>query len=195
MKKILFLCFVGLTLWGLAACTPDATSFGFGATPTPADTATPLPTPVQVFQTTISADGEVVLSVPVQSLNFQAAGTTGTIAEVYVIPGQVVKAGDPLARIDDTDLRRALEKAEASLALTQAQIENEQAPALAGDISEARASLEASQAALARLQALPSEEAITKAAADLRLNEVELRKAQEAYDTVAYADGVGMSPQ
>ena len=112
MKKIIFISLLIFILGGLAACTPDAaTTFGFGATPTPAETPTPLPTPVRVFQTTISADGETVLSAPAQSLNFQAAGATGTIAEVYVIPDQTVKTGDPLARIDDADLRRALEKA------------------------------------------------------------------------------------
>jgi HlyD family secretion protein len=196
MKNILFICLIISILGGVAACTPDAaTTFGFGATPTPAETPTPLPTPVRVFQTTISADGEVVLSAPAQNLNFQAAGSTGTIAEVYVVPGQVVKAGEQLARLDDADLRRALEKAEAALALTQAQVENEEAPALAGDITEAQANLGAAQMELQRLQELPSEEAITQAAADLRLNEIELRKAQEAYDAVAYAEGVGMSPQ
>lgn len=195
MRSTIFV-FIGFILFLLAACTPDSTTFDFGqATPTPAETPTPLPTPVQVFQTTISADGEVILSVPAQNLNFQSAGATGTIAELYVAPGQAVEAGDPLARIDDTDLRRALEKAEAALALTRAQIENEEAPALGGDLTEARSNLEAAQAELARLQSLPSEEAITQAAADLRLSEIDLRKAQEAYDAVAYAEGIGMSPQ
>src|SRR5262245_46724525 len=195
MRNTIFI-FLGLTLVILAACTPESAPFGFGqATPTPAESPTPLPTPVRVFQTAISADGEVVLSVPAQNLNLQAAGATGTIAEVYVAPGQAVKAGDPLARIDDAELRRALEKAEAALALTQAQVESEEAPALTGDITEAQTGLEAAQAELVRLQGLPSEEAMTQAAADLRLNEIELRKAQEAYDAVAYAEGVGMSPQ
>jgi multidrug resistance efflux pump len=107
----------------------------------------------------------------------------------------MVQEGDLLARIDDADLRRALERAEAALARTQAEIDNEQAPALAGDIAEAQSSLEAAQAELQRLQSLPSEEAITQAAADLRLREIELRKAQEAYDAVAYAEGIGLSPQ
>ena len=177
------------------ACTPDSSSLPFGATPTPDQTPTPLPTPVQVYQTTISADGQVVLPLPPQVFSFQSAGLSGTIAEVYVQPGQTVKKGDPLARVDDTDLRRALEKAEAALSSTEAQIASEEAPAQPGDITEAKANLAAAQAELQRLRDLPSQEKITQAAADLRLREVDLKKAQEAYGQVAYAQGVGMSPQ
>jgi HlyD family secretion protein len=180
----------------VSACNPDTSYLGFGgATPTPAASPTPLPTPIKVFQTTVSADGEVVLSLPPQKLSFESSGLNGTIAEVYVTPGQMVKTGDPLAKIDDTDLRMALRKAEAALALTQAQVANEQAPVLAGDIAEARTNLEAAQTELQRLLDLPSEEAITQAAADLKLREVELRQAQEAYNAVAFAQGIGMSPQ
>jgi HlyD family secretion protein len=195
MKYILPILII-LSLLTVSACEPGEGNVSFGQpTPTPAGTPTPLPTPVRVFQTTIAADGQVVLPLPPQTFSFQSANLSGTIAEIYVVPGQEVKEGDLLARIDDTDLRNALVKAEASLALLQAQIENEQASALPGDIAEAEASLEAAQAELDRLLSLPSEEAITQAAADLRLREVELRQAQEAYDTVAYAEGVGMSPQ
>jgi len=180
----------------LAACTPNAGSLGLErATPTPAPTATPLPTPVREFQTTISADGQVELPLPPQTLSFQGTGLSGTIAEIYVNPGQTVEKGEPLVRIDDTDLRTAVEKAEAALALTQAQIANEEAPALAGDIAEAQAGLEAAQAELAHLRTLPSEDAINKAAADLKLAEVDLAQAQAAYDAIAYADAVGASPQ
>jgi len=194
--KYLPILFVALTLLLLSACAEGASNFNFGqATATPDQTPTPLPTPITVFQTTISADGQVVLPLPPQTFSFQSSGLSGTIAEVFVVAGQTVKTGDLLARIDETDLQNALKKAEASLALLEAQIANETAPALAGDISEAEASLFSAQAELARLQSLPSEEAITQAAADLRMREIELRQAQEAYDQVAYAQGVGMSPQ
>jgi len=180
----------------LSACTPDTGSFSFGqATPTPNGTPTPLPTPIRVFQSTIAADGQVVLPMPPQTFAFQSSGLSSTIEEVYVIPGQTVKAGDLVARVDDTDLQNALKRAEANLASLQAQISSEEAPALAGDMAEAQANVEAAQAELDRLLSLPSEEAITQAAADLRLREIELRQAQEAYDQVAFAEGVGMSPQ
>ena len=184
---------IGLLLVG---CEPGLSSFGFGSTDaTPTPTPTPLPTPVRLFQSTISADGEVVLPLPPQTFAFQSAGVSATLEEVYVRPGQGVNQGELLAKIDDTDLHNTLKRAEANLASLQAQIASEEAPALAGDVAEAQASLDAAQAELERLLSLPSEEAITQAAADLRLREIELRQAQEAYDAVAYAEGIGMSPQ
>lgn len=180
----------------LPACTADSAAWDFsGATPTPELTPTPLPTPVQEFQATISADGEVVLPLSPQVFSFSSAGLTGTVAEIYVRPGQRVQTGDPLAKVDETDLIRAVTKAEAALSSTEAQIAGEEAPALSGDIAEARANLAAAQSEVQRLKDLPSDDAITQAAADLRLREVELRQAQEAYDQVSYAQGIGMSPQ
>jgi len=196
MKQILVTLLIAFNLLALSACSEGASGFNFGQpTATPAETPTPLPTPITVFQTTISADGGVVLPIPPQTFSFQSSGLSGTMAEVYVVPGQAVKKGVPLAKIDDTDLQNALKKAETSLASLEAQIRSEEAPALAGDIAEAQANLASAQAELARLQSLPSQEAITQAAADLRLREIELRQAQEAYDQVAYAQNVGMSPQ
>ncbi|MBI1882576.1 MAG: biotin/lipoyl-binding protein [Chloroflexi bacterium] len=196
MKQILIPLLIAVSLLALPACAEGVSGFNFGqATPTPAESPTPLPTPITVFQATISADGEAVLPMPPQTFSFQSSSLSGTIAEVYVVVGQAVKPGDLLAKIDDTDLQNALKKAEASLALLQAEIASDAAPALAGDIAEAKANLASTQAELARLQDLPSDEAITQAAADLRLREIELKQAQEAYDQVAYAQGVGMSPQ
>lgn len=194
--KYLYISLIALILLFLSACAEGVSNFNFGqATATPEQTPTPLPTPITVFQTTISTDGQVVLPLPPQTFSFQSSGLSGTVSEVFVTVGQQVKTGDLLIRIDETDLQNALKRAEASLALLEAQIANETAPALAGDINEAQASLASAQAELARLQSLPSEEAITQAAADLRMREIELRQAQEAYDQVAYAQGVGMSPQ
>ncbi|MEW5959535.1 MAG: biotin/lipoyl-binding protein [Chloroflexota bacterium] len=193
MKYFLTFVLVVTFLFVLSACD-GAGGFSFsGPTPTPAGTPTPLPTPIRVFQSTISADGQVVLPLPPQTFAF--SGVSGTIAEVLVVPGQAVEKGDLVASIDDTDLQNALKRAEASLNSLQAQIASEEAPTLAGDIAEAQANLESAQTELERLQSLPSPEAMTQAAADLRLREVELRQAQEAYDQVAFAEGVGMSPQ
>jgi len=197
MKYFHTLLFLILALFIFPACGGQiGAGFGFGeSTPTPETTPTPLPTPIRIFQSAISADGEVVLPLSPQTFTFQTSGVSGTLEEVFVVPGQAVKEGDLVASIDDTDLQNALKKAEASLASLEAQIVSEEAPALAGDVAEAQANLESVQAELERLQGLPSEESITQAAADLRLREVELRQAQEAYDEVSFAEGVGMSPQ
>lgn len=196
MKQTFSIFLLTLSFLLFSACTPRIGGFNFSQpTPTPEVTPTPLPTPIKVFQTNISADGQVVLPIAPQTFSFQSSGLAGTIEEINVVPGQEVKKGDLLAKIDDADLRTALAKAEANLILLQTEIENETAPALAGDIAEAQANLEAAQAELDHLLSLPSEEAITKAAAELRLREIELRQAQEAYDKVAYAEGIGLSPQ
>jgi HlyD family secretion protein len=110
-------------------------------------------------------------------------------------PSLPVEKGDPLARIDDTELRTGLEKAEAALVLIQAEIAIEEAPALAGDIAEAQVNVEAAQAEVQHLLSLPSEDAMNKAAADLKLAQVDLAKAQGAYDAIAYADAIGASSQ
>ena len=121
MKYIRPIILITLSLLAISACAAGAGDFGFGQpTPTPAGTPTPLPTPIKVFQTTIAADGQVVLPIPPQTFSFQSSGLSGTIAEIYVVPGQAVKKGDLLARIDDTDLRNALARAEASLAAMRA---------------------------------------------------------------------------
>jgi HlyD family secretion protein len=196
MRQILLALLSAACLLTFAACSSGSNRFSFdSATAASPETPTPLPTPITVFQTTISADGKVILPIPPQPFSFQSSGLAGTIEEVYVVEGQMIEAGDPLARVDDTELQTALEKAEAALASTQAQIENEQAPALAGDIAEAQVSLAAAQADLQRLHDLPLVDAINKAASDLKLAEVDLSRAQSAYDKIAYADAIGASPE
>ncbi|MBN1219443.1 MAG: biotin/lipoyl-binding protein [Anaerolineae bacterium] len=196
MKNILLTILIIFSLCVISACDTSTGGISFGqSTATPEGTPTPLPTPIRVFQAAITADGQVVLPLPPQTFTFQVPGVSATIKDVYVVPGQQVEQGDLLAQIDDADLRNAVVKAEASLASLQAQIANEEAPALPGDILEAETNLVAAEAELSRLLGLPSEEAITQAAADLRLREIELRRAQEAYDMVAYAQSIGMSPQ
>lgn len=177
----------------VVACNGPAAQRGPSPQSTPFPTPTPLPTPVRILQSTIAADGEVVLPIPAQRFGFE--GVTGTIAEVYVVAGQFVEEGDLLARVDDTDLRRAVEQAQASLDTLRAQIASEEAPALPGDIAEAQASLTAARAELQRLRDLPEQESIDQAAADLRVREIELQQAQEAYDEIAYVDNIGLTPQ
>ena len=196
IKKERVIILLGAGLIFLSACTADPSTIGFGReTPTPEPTPTALPTPVPVFQTTISADGQIVLPLPPQIFSFQSTGVTGTIAEVFVRPGDRINTGQPLVSIDDTDLRNTLIRAEASLVSLEAQIASETAPPLTRDIIEAEGNVTTAQLELNQLLNQPSEDAITQAAADLRLREIELRQAQEAYDVVAYADGIGLSPQ
>ncbi len=66
--------------------------------------------------------------------------------------------------------------------MIEAEIANQEAPALAGDIAEAQVNVEAAQAEVQHLLSLPSEDAMTRAAADLKLAQVDLARAQGAYD-------------
>ncbi|MDM8531898.1 efflux RND transporter periplasmic adaptor subunit [Anaerolineales bacterium HSG25] len=193
MKPIYRLIVLNLIIILLSACNPSETFFD-SEPATPELTPTPLPTPVAAFETTISADGQIVLPIAPQRFSFPG-GVDGQIKRLYVIPGQQVEAGQLLAEIDDIDLRNAVKRAVANLDVLKAEINNQSVAALPSDVAEAQSALNAAQSELNRVLSLPSDEAITRAEADLKLQEIELRQAQEAYDAIAYSEGIGMSPQ
>lgn len=139
---------VVLALVSLAAC-----SSGDGkATPQPtaADTA-----PAAQTGGTVVADAWVV---PVKwaTLSFEAGGP---VLAVQVKEGELVKAGDVLAQLDDVDAALAVTRAEAAVALAQAQLAKAKAgprPAQITDaeyaIEEAKAGVDAAKAQLLQLQ-------------------------------------------
>jgi HlyD family secretion protein len=99
----------------------------------------------------------------------------GKIAEVWVEVGDKVKAGEKLARLDDTDLAFALRQAEAALAAAQAQLNQLKAGPRQGEVAVAEANLRAAQAGLdgaeANLRELendPDENQVAAAEANLR---------------------------
>jgi HlyD family secretion protein len=111
---------------------------------------------------TASSTSSVALTFPV----------AGKIAEVNVVIGQTVKAGDPLARVDDTDARQALQTAQNNLEIARLKMAQLQAPmkpedALASQQSvlNAKASLQSAQANLTKLTSPPT--ALDAAAADI----------------------------
>ena len=93
-------------------------------------------------------------------LNFK---TTGKLAEIYVVVGQQVTAGQPLARLDTSDLEVSLAQAQAGLAQAQANYDQISSGATPEDIAIARQAVDnaqktgqndvtAAQTSLARLQ-------------------------------------------
>jgi membrane fusion protein (multidrug efflux system) len=74
----------------------------------------------------------------------------GYIAEVSVADNQLVKAGQTLARIDDRDLRAALDQARADVAASEAAIRNidAQIALQQSEIAQADANVAATQASL-----------------------------------------------
>ena len=140
---------------------------------------------------TIKATGHLEPRAQVE-LGFE---TGGAVTEVLVRQGQKVQAGDPLVRLDTTDLELALKQAVVGVSKAQANMAKVKIPANADDIKNARAVLTAAQAAYEVLVAGPNKDEVTAAAADIRKAEVELQKAQAAYDQVSWKGGVGASSQ
>ena len=74
-----------------------------------------------------------------------SADVGAKVIEVNVEPGQRVKRGDVLGRLDDTTLRDALEDAQLQLRTLEAQIAQQQTPASEADLASARAALASAQ--------------------------------------------------
>ena len=116
----------------------------------------------------------------------------GVVQEMLVVEGQQVDAGQPIARLLDTDAKIRLREAEAdlqirnaALAAAQAKLENAQA-ALQNPV-QLRAALGEAEAALAevdaQLHALPA--AIEAAQTQLRLAQENVKSKQAAGDAVS----------
>jgi len=128
--------------------------------------------------------------------------TPGRVAQVLVEEGQVVEAGEELARLEGDDLefavaqaRLAVTQAELALASAQAQLLRAQRPAADYDLAAAEAALESAKATYRKLLAGPSEEEIQVARANLDQARVSLDQAQAAYDQVADRPDVALLPQ
>jgi multidrug resistance efflux pump len=117
--------------WGMTVvATFDASATALAAKPTPAETSLG----------GTAAEGKLL---PLQSaaLSFN---TSGAVAEILAKEGEVVKAGDPIARLSNDGLKTALAEAEAALAVITANQAHYRA-ALPGQIAAAEAELKAAQ--------------------------------------------------
>ena len=75
-----------------------------------------------------------------------AFSSSGRVAEVFVEEGQVVKAGQPLARLETDDLELQVAQAEATLAAAEAQLAQLLAPPQPQQVAAQEANLQAMQA-------------------------------------------------
>lgn len=121
------------------------------------------------------------------SLTFPVAGK---VAEVNVVIGQVVKAGEQLAKVDDTDLRQSLLTAQNNLDLARLKIAQLQAPVKPEDVQAAHqavvsadAAVQNAQITLERLKRPPTAIEISAADAAVLQAETALDAAQRAVDT------------
>jgi len=166
---------------------------------------------------TVRAVGAVAAPSEV-TLNF---GIGGRLAELMVEEGDVIQAGDVLARLDTTDLELLVARAEATLDLSQAQLARSQVGATEAELASAEASLAAAQAnyeevragPLAAEQASaeaalksaetsyrqllvgPTEDEKTVARGNVEKAEIVLQAAQTEYDEFAWQLGFEASPQ
>lgn len=106
---------------------------------------------------TVAVSGSVNATGQVR-LNFK---TGGRLAELYVAPGQQVTAGQPLAKLDTTDLALALNQAQASVTSAQASYERTIAGASAEDLAIARQSVDNAQKSLAETQKTTQNDVVT----------------------------------
>ncbi len=102
---------------------------------------------------TVNATGSVAPKARV-TLAFKSAGR---VAEILVEEGERVEAGQILARLETADLELAVAQAEATLAMSEAQLEQIRKGPSAQDLAAAEASLASAQANLAKLLAGASE--------------------------------------
>ncbi len=136
---------------------------------------------------------------------------SGQLAEINVRPGDVVQAGQVLARLKEKPLEQALEKARLELAMAETKYQNDLAAAqldlkiaeaeleqetiVLPDLAAAQANLTATQAELQDILAGPDENELTVAAVELRQAEIDLKQAQWDYDQVAYRGDIGAMPE
>ena len=166
---------------------------------------------------TASGSGTLVPSTEI-AVGFRSGGR---LAEVLVEVGDMVEAGQPLARLDDIDaqdqvaqaeiaqrqaeldLAELLEEADpADLAAAQAGLSSAKAnltaltsPAGDQDLLSARENLTSAKEALEDLKAGPDPDDVEIAKTNLTLAEMNVRTAQTAYDKIAWQDDVGSSQQ
>ena len=113
------------------------------------------------------------------------------LVELKVAPGQKVKAGDVLARIDTTALERAVTQAEADLEVAQDNLEKAKNPYTKLDLAKARLAVDQAQVALADAQKSldtlisTAEAAVRDAAVALKSAESQLVAAQNDTENAA----------
>ncbi len=178
-------------------------------------TATPLP-PVQA-STDVTVDA-VVVPARYADLSLSASGT---VAEVLVEEGDLVEAGQVLARLANDRQVIAIAQAEAQVRSAQARLDELRAGARSEDIDSVQASVDIARANLTKLvdgsrpedvtaaqAALNSAQAnlqellkgadnaqLVQALANLQNAEAALQQAQAAYDLVKWNPQIGALPQ
>ncbi len=151
------------------------------------------------------------------SIGFRSGGV---LAEILVAVGDRVEAGQPLARLDDTEAQSEVAQAEinlrlaeleladladvdpeelataqANLASAKANLKTLTSSANSQEVVAARENLKSAQIKLARLENGPTPSELAQAQATLKQAELALQEAQAAYDRVAWRNDIGLTTE
>ncbi len=140
---------------------------------------------------TVNATGNIEPAAEVE-MKFE---TGGMVKDVLVKEGQTITAGLVLARLDTSDLELQVRSAEIDLAQAKANLAKLYEPVLVEKVTAAQAAVESARLKLADLAGGPDADEVTKAEAALKQKEITLKKAQWAYDQVAFRGDVGAMSQ
>lgn len=140
---------------------------------------------------TVSATGSIS---PVREAQL-AFSATGSLVNLDVKPGDLVKAGQVIAALDTRELELQLAQAEASLASAQARFDQLKSPSPA-DVAAAQAGVASAEAALMQLRQ-PTQTDLLIAKSDLDKARAALDRAQADYDRIGGASNpqIGMTAQ
>jgi multidrug efflux pump subunit AcrA (membrane-fusion protein) len=125
-------------------------------------------------------EGKVIAEAVVEPVRWSDLRFTtgGTVAQVWVEPGDQVAAGDLLVELDRTDLALAVQEAEAAVASAQAQLAQVQAGPRPEEIAAAEHQLADAAAALSRAAAQRDQLAAGTTDAEIAAAQAELAQAQ-----------------
>ena len=144
-----------------------------------------------VIEATVSATGSIAPEAEI-TLTFESAGK---VEEIPVEKGQMVEAGDPLAKLETASLELQVAQAQATLTLNEAKLQQAMKEADAEDIVAVEAELASAKANYEKVKAGPTEEELIVAKADMEKAAIALQKAQAEYDEVAWVPGLSALPQ
>jgi HlyD family secretion protein len=130
---------------------------------------------------------------PKDNLNI-VPGAAGRIESVLVKVGDEVRAGDPMAVIEDDTYLAQLKQTQAALTSAKLNLAKMELGARPEEIAAAQAAVELARAAINDVATVNDDER-TKAAADLARAQATLKTAQAEYDKIAWAGDVGRTPQ
>ena len=162
---------------------------GCGQSPSNA-TQTPVPTSAVKKSSASGASAQgYITPIKYADLSFRSSGR---IIQVLVKEGDQVKAGQPLVKLQDADLKAALAAVQAELKRAQAGARAEEIAQSQASVNIAKAQLELAQAELARYQNGASAVQVSAAQAEAARAASELKVAQDDYDALVKGPGYGI---